>query len=211
VERLYEDGLLKDGTFAHGIWLSDEDVANLGEQNAAIAHCPVSNQYLATGVIRLKDLLQAGAVVGLGSDGSCCGNQDLILGMRAAVNLQRIHTLDPTTSTAEEVFELATINGARYTGIDTGQLMPGKLADLVVVNLDDHNSKPFNRALGSLVYNGSGSDVEMTIIGGEIVYDNGKFMNVDEVSIQEEVQTRADEMFERLGLEKYRTHWNKQP
>ena len=211
VEKLHKEGLLKDGTFAHGIWLSDEDVARLGEQEAAIAHCPVSNQYLATGVIRLKDLLQAGVIIGMGSDGSCCGNQDLILGMRAAVNMQRVHTLDPTVSTAEEVFELATVNGAKYTGIEAGQLVPGKLADLVVISLEGHNSKPFNRALGSLVYNGSGSDVEKTIIGGEIVYDNGKFTNVDEDAIREEVQARADGLFERLGLEKHRMHWNKQP
>jgi 5-methylthioadenosine/S-adenosylhomocysteine deaminase len=211
VEKLSKEGLLKDGTFAHGIWLSDEDIALLGEQEAAIAHCPVSNQYLATGVIRLKDLLQAGVIIGMGSDGSCCGNQDLILGMRTAVNMQRVHTLDPTVCTAEDVFELATVNGAKYTGIDAGQLMPGKLADLVVINQEGQNSKPFNRALGSLVYNGSGSDVEMTIVGGEIIYENGIIKNVDEISIKEEVQRRADELFERLNLENYRTHWNKQP
>ncbi len=211
VERLDVDGLLEDGTFAHGIWLSDKDIARLGEKQVGIAHCPVSNQYLATGVIRLKELIKAGAVVGMGSDGSCCGNQDLILGMRTAVNLQRVHNLSPTASNAEEVFELATVNGAKYAGIEAGQIAPGKLADVVVINQEGHHSKPFNRALGSLVYNSSGWDVEMTIIGGEIVYDNGKFMNVDEISIREEVQTRSDEMFERLGLEEYRMHWNKEP
>lgn len=211
VEKLSQDGLLRDGTFAHGIWLSDDDIAHLGEQKSAIAHCPVSNQYLATGVMRLRDLQDAGVVIGLGSDGSCCGNQDLILGMRTAVNLQRVHTLDPKASTAEEVFELATVKGAEYTGIDTGQLISGKLADVVVIGQERSNSKPFNRALGSLVYNGSGADVEMTIIGGEIIYEKGKFNNVDEISIKEEVQRRSDELFERLGLENYRKHWIKQP
>ena len=211
VERLYKDDLLEDGTFAHSIWLDDKDIEMLGETEAGIAHCPVSNQYLATGIMRLRDLRSSGAVVGLGSDGSCCGNQDLILAMRSAVILQRVNTLDPTAAIAEDAFEMATINGARYAGIDAGQLVPGKLADLVVIGLDEPNSSPFNRALGSLVYNGSGSDVEITIVGGEIIYENGTITNVDEISIQEEVQRRADELFDRLGLEKYRTHWNKQP
>ncbi|MFV1950023.1 MAG: amidohydrolase family protein, partial [Anaerolineales bacterium] len=211
VEKLNEDGLIEDGTFAHAIWLSDQDVEMLGDAQAGVAHCPVSNQYLATGVIRLKDLSDSGVVVGLGSDGSCCGNQDLILAMRAAVILQRVNTLDPTAATAENALEMATVNGARYAGIDAGQIAAGKLADLVVIGMDEPGTKPFNRAVGSLVYNGRGSDVEMTIVGGEIIYENGKLTNVDEISIKEEVQKRADELFERLGLEKYRTHWNRQP
>lgn len=211
VERLHKDGLIKDGTFAHAIWLSNQDIEMLGDSQAGIAHCPVSNQYLATGVMRLRYLRASGATVGLGSDGSCCGNQDLILAMRAAVILQRVNTLDPTEATAEGAFEMATVNGAKYAGINAGQLIPGKLADLVVIGLDESHGRPFNRALGSLVYNGRGSDVEMTIVGGEIIYKNGKYTNVDEISIKEEVQKRADEIFERLGLENYRTHWNKQP
>jgi 5-methylthioadenosine/S-adenosylhomocysteine deaminase len=211
VEKLNHDDLLRDGTFAHAIWLSDQDIQTLGEADAGIAHCPVSNQYLATGIMKLRDLQAAGAVVGLGSDGSCCGNQDLILAMRSAAILQRVNNLDPTVATAEQVFEMATVNGARYAGIDAGQIEPGKLADIIVIGMDRPNTKPFNRALGSLVYNGSGADVEMTIVGGEIIYENGTINNVDEISIKEEVQRRADELFERLGLENYRVHWNKQP
>jgi 5-methylthioadenosine/S-adenosylhomocysteine deaminase len=211
VEKLNQDDLLRDGTFAHAIWLSDQDIQTLGEADAGIAHCPVSNQYLATGIMKLRDLQAAGAVVGLGSDGSCCGNQDLILAMRSAAILQRVNNLDPTVATAEQVFEMATVNGARYAGIDAGQIEPGKLADIIVIGMDRPNTKPFNRALGSLVYNGSGADVEMTIVGGEIIYENGTINNVDEISIKEEVQRRADELFERLGLENYRVHWNKQP
>jgi 5-methylthioadenosine/S-adenosylhomocysteine deaminase len=187
--------------------LDDEDIELLGETRAGIAHCPISNQYLATGIMRLRDLRSAGAVVGLGSDGSCCGNQDLILAMRQAVLLQRVHTLDPTIITAEDALEMATLEGASYVGIDAGQLVPGKLADLIVISLEAPQTRPFNRALGALVYNGRGSDVEMTIIGGQIVYENGHSTMVDEVSVMEEVQARADELFDRLGISNFRTHW----
>lgn len=207
VEWLHREGLLKDGTFAHSIWLDDKDIELLGEAHAGIAHCPVSNQYLATGIMRLRDLRSAGAIVGLGSDGSCCGNQDLILAMRTAVLLQRVNTLDPTIATAEDALEMATVEGARYVGIDAGQLMPGKLADLAVINLEAPQTRPFNRALGALVYNGRGSDVEMTIINGKIVYEDGHCTMVDEIAVMQEVQARADELFERLELERFRTHW----
>jgi 5-methylthioadenosine/S-adenosylhomocysteine deaminase len=207
VEWLNAEGLLEDGTFAHSIWLDDMDIELLGETHAGIAHCPVSNQYLATGIMRLRDLRSAGAVVGLGSDGSCCGNQDLILAMRHAVLLQRVNTLDPTIVTAEDALEMATLEGARYVGIDAGQLVPGKLADLVVIGLDAPQTRPFNRALGALIYNGRGSDVEMTIINGKIVYEDGHHTMIDEIAVMEEVQARANELFDRLGINNFRTNW----
>jgi 5-methylthioadenosine/S-adenosylhomocysteine deaminase len=207
VEWLYAEGLLEDSTFAHCIWLDDKDIEMLAESNSGIAHCPVSNQYLATGIMRLPDLRSAGAVVGLGSDGSCCGNQDLILAMHQAVLLQRVNTLDPTIVMAEEVLEMATIGGARQVGINAGQLVPGKRADLAIIGMDAPQARPFNNAIGHLVYNGRGSDVEMTIIGGQIVYEDGRCTMIDEAAVMNEVQARSDELFERLGISQFRSHW----
>ena len=157
--------------------------------------------------MRLKDLLTSGAVIGLGSDGSCCGNQDLILAMNQAVLLQRVNTLDPTEVLAEEAFEMATIGGARQVGIDAGQLAPGKRADLAIISLDAPHVRPFNNAIGHIVYNSRGSDVVMTIIGGQIVYEDGRFTMVDETAVMEEAQVRANELFERLGLGHFRDSW----
>ncbi|MBK5108317.1 MAG: amidohydrolase [Anaerolineales bacterium] len=205
VEWLHEENLLEDGTFAHCIWLDDKDIELLGDSHSGIAHCPVSNQYLATGIMRLPDLRSAGAVVGLGSDGSYCGNQDLILAMHQAVLLQRVNTLDPTILIAEEALEMATIGGARQVGINAGQLEPGKRADLAIIGMDAPQARPFNNAIGHLVYNGRGSDVEMTIIGGQIVYEDGRCTMIDEAAVMEEVQARSDELFERLGINQFRS------
>jgi 5-methylthioadenosine/S-adenosylhomocysteine deaminase len=207
VEWLHAEGLLEGGTFAHCIWLDDLDIEILGETHSGIAHCPVSNQYLATGIMRLKALRNSGAVVGLGSDGSCCGNQDLILAMHQAVLLQRVNTLDPTEVLAEQAFEMATIGGARQVGINAGQLAPGKRADLVVIGLDVPQARPFNNPIGHIVYNSRGTDVDMTIIGGQIVYEDGRFTLVDEFAVMEEAQARADEIFERLSLGYFRNNW----
>jgi 5-methylthioadenosine/S-adenosylhomocysteine deaminase len=207
VEWLNAEGLLEGGTFAHCIWLDDKDIEILGDTRSGIAHCPVSNQYLATGIMRLHDLRAANAVVGLGSDGSCCGNQDLILAMHQAVLLQRVNTLDPTIVMAQEALEMATIGGARQVGINAGQLAPGKRADLAIIGLDAPQARPFNNAVGHLVYNGRGSDVEMTIIGGQIVFEDGRCTMLDEEAVMEEAQARADELFERLGINQFRSHW----
>ena len=207
---MHQEGLLEGATLAHGVWLDNQDIEYVGEAHTGIAHCPISNEYLASGVIRLRELRSAGAVVGLGSDGSCVGNQDIIQAMRHAVLLQRVHTLDSTSVTAEDVMEMATLDGARYIGIEAGQLAPGKLADLVVLGLEAPQAKPFNHALGAVVYHGRGSDVEMTIVGGEIVYEDGRCTMIDEAAVIEEAQARADEVFDRLGLTRFRTHWKKQ-
>ncbi len=207
VEWLHKEGLLEGATFAHCIWLEDKDIELLAEARSGIAHCPVSNQYLATGIMRLPDLKSANAVIGLGSDGSCCGNQDLVQAMRHAVLLQRVNTLNPTIVTAQEALEMATLGGARQVGIDAGQLAPDKQADLAVINLDAPQTKPFNNAVGTLVYNGRGSDVETTIIGGQVVYEDGCCIMVDEIAVMEEVQARADELFDRLELDHFRVHW----
>jgi 5-methylthioadenosine/S-adenosylhomocysteine deaminase len=207
VEWLNAEGLLEDGTFAHSIWLDDKDIEILGDTHTGVAHCPVSNQYLATGFMRLKDLKTAGAIIGLGSDGSCCGNQDLILAMHQAVLLQRINTLDPTIVMAEEAFEMATIGGARQVGINAGQLAPGKRADLAIISLDAPQARPFNNAIGHLVYSSRGSDVEMTIIGGKIVYEEGHCTMIDEAEVMDEAQARADELFERIGISQFRKNW----
>jgi 5-methylthioadenosine/S-adenosylhomocysteine deaminase len=207
VEWLHTEGLLVDGTFAHCIWLDDQDIEILGDSRAGIAHCPVSNQYLATGIMRLKDLRKSGAVIGLGSDGSCCGNQDLVLAMHQAVLLQRVNTLDPTEVLSEEAFEMATIGGARQVGINAGQLAAGKRADLAVMGLEAPQARPLNNVISHIVYNSRGTDVDMTIIGGQIVYKDGHFTQVDERAVMEEVQARADELFKRLGLNYFRNSW----
>lgn len=128
IDWLFDEGLLGGGgTIAHSIWLDDSEVERMGDAGGRVSYNPTSNEYLASGVLRLRDLRDAGAVVGLGTDGPGCGHrQDLFEQIKQAMLLQRVHTLDPTVSKAEEAFELATREGARYLGIDAGVLAPGQ-------------------------------------------------------------------------------------
>jgi 5-methylthioadenosine/S-adenosylhomocysteine deaminase len=209
VEWLHREGLLgRGGTIAHAIWLDDAEVEAIGATGTGVSYNPISNQYLASGVLRLRDLRSAGAVVGLGTDGPGCGHrQDLFEQIKQSMLVQRMHTLEPTSSKAEEAFELATREGARYLGIDAGALAEGKLGDVVVVDLQRPHLRPLNRAVATLAYAARGSDVVMTIVGGEILYEDGACTRVDEAEVMAEAQARADAVVARAGLEALRTPW----
>ena len=209
VEWLASNGALGPGaTLAHATWLRDEEVALLGDTATGVAHLPVSNEYMPYGVMRLGDLRRAGAVVGLGTDGSACGHrQDPFEQMKMAVLLQRVHALEPTASTAEEALELATREGARYLGIDAGQIAAGRLADLAVIDLQRPHLTPRHRAVSALVYSATPADVVMTIVGGEVIYENGACTRVDEAAVMAEAQARAEDVVRRAGLEGLRQPW----
>lgn len=212
VDWLYDEGLLGGGaTLAHMIFLSDREVERVGETATGIAYCPVSHEYMGLGVMRLRDLRGARAAVGLGYDGASGHRQDMFEQMKQAILLQRVETLEPTVSTAEEAFELATLGGARYLGVESGQLAPGKLADVVVVNLRRPHTTPWHRTVAALVYSARGSDVEMTIVGGRVVVENGRSTTVDEDEVRKEAQARADELIERRGLDGLRAPWRRRP
>ena len=209
VDWLNDEGLLGRGaTIAHGIWLDDREVERMGASGSGVSYNPTSNQYLASGCMRLRDLRDAGAIVGLGTDGPGCGHrQDLFEQMKQSVLLQRVTAREPTVSNGEEAIELATREGARYMGVDAGVLGPGMLADVVVVALDRPHTTPLHRTVAALVYSARGSDVWMTIVGGEVVYEEGRCLKIDEDDVMSEARTRAAELVARAGLGSLAVPW----
>ena len=202
VEWLQREGLLdENATLAHAIWLDDSEVASVGAAGASAAHNPTSNAYLASGYMRLPELHAAGAVIGLGTDGPSCGHrQDLFECMKQAIFVQRLRTLEPTSVRCEDALEMATREGAKLADIDAGVLAEGKLADIVVVGLDRPHLQPLHRAVSTLVYSARGSDVDFTIIGGQVVFEKGRCVLIDEAAVMIEAQRRAEELVERAGF-----------
>lgn len=195
VAWLAHQGLLSERTtLAHAIWLDDDEVSALGDHRSTAVHNPVSNQYLASGVIRLGALQAAGANVALGSDGIAVTGQDMFEAMKAGVLLQRVHHLDPTATTVEQFLEMAAIGGSTMTGFDAGVLEPGRLADLAVLDIDKIRHTPWNRPVASIVHCGRAADVDMTIVGGQIIVAEGRSTLVDE----DEVRSRAAEAAQSL-------------
>jgi cytosine/adenosine deaminase-related metal-dependent hydrolase len=199
-----EVGLLTPRTvLAHAVWLTDRDIATLGKTWTNISHCPSSNAKLASGIARVPEMLNKGVNVALGCDGGPSNNSyDMIREMRLAAYIHKVRLSDPMTMPAETVLEMATVRGARAIGMGDklGTLEPGKLADMVLVNLDSIDMVPNNNHVSDLVYAGSGADADTVIIDGQIIMKHRTVKTLDERDIIQQARERASALLERTGL-----------
>ena len=208
VEWLSRAGLLGPrATLAHAIWLDDGEVAAMGDADACALHLPVCNQVVSSGVMRLKELVEAGATVALGTDGTAVAGQSMFEAMKSAYTLHRLSRMDPTWPPSETLLELACRHGARVLGKPVGVIEQGALADLVVIDLQSPRFQPAHRPVAMLTTLGHGSDVRDVIVNGDVVVRRGVSTRVD----QAEVIAKADEAAERVakaaGLEPLRAGW----
>ncbi len=167
---------------AHGVWVSDAEIELLARSGAQVVYNASSNQVLASGVANVGRMRQAGVPLALGGDGPASNDSlDMFAEMKAAVLLQRVHTLDPLALGAADVFEMCTEGGARVLGIERlGRLEPGWLADVVGVRHAGNPSlTPVYNPVESLVYCGSGRDVALTVVNGRVVYRDGRWPTID--------------------------------
>jgi 5-methylthioadenosine/S-adenosylhomocysteine deaminase len=165
----------------HCVWLDDEEVALMGARRAALAYCPSSNMFLGDGVTRLPELRRAGVRVGLGTDGGCTNNRLSVFGeMRMAALLQRVRLLDGGALDAATAFDLGTRSGADILGLEAGTIAPGRLADLVAVDLGDASMHPPVDILKSVVFAMSDRAVTDVWVHGRRVVDQGRLATLDE-------------------------------
>jgi 5-methylthioadenosine/S-adenosylhomocysteine deaminase len=181
---------------AHGVQLSDDDIALLAERDAAVAHCPGSNAKLAAGIARVTALRRAGVRVGLGTDGPASGDDlDLWAQARLAGMLARVTSGDAAALTAAELLVMATRDGAAAIGRDDlGALEPGRWADLVHVSLDDAAFvAPDDDAqlLSNLVWAGGSRLVRDVWVAGEQVLAGGEPTRVDRAATTADVRAVA--------------------
>ncbi|MCW2278430.1 amidohydrolase [Heliophilum fasciatum] len=182
---------------AHCVHLNEKERAILVEKGVGIAHNPVSNMKLASGVAPVEALRQAQAILALGTDGAASNNNlDLIEEMRQAALLQKVHLLDPLALPAYEALEMATIGGARALRWDDeiGTLEVGKRADLITINLQQPHLCPDHDPVSRLVYAAKGADVATVLVNGRILVDQGRLTCMDE----EEVMAKATAAAYRL-------------
>ncbi|MDV3253728.1 amidohydrolase [Devosia sp. BK] len=176
-------GLLDERSIlAHCIWLDDEEIELLAETGASVAHNPVSNAKLASGIAPIPAMRQAGIVVGLGTDSTVSNNSlDIFQEMKASILLQRASSLDAHITDAADAFAMATREGARVLGWQDaiGTLVPGKQADLVVLDLDHPLGNTAQRVLSDIVYKAGPQHVREVMVAGSTIYADGRFSNID--------------------------------
>ena len=173
-------------TLAHCVWLTAEEQKHLRETHTRVAHCPSANFKLASGTAKVPELLKQGIVVGLGADGAPCNNNlDIFVELRLAALIHLPRT-GPTSLSAMEALELATLNGAKALGLEgeIGVLQEGARADVISVDLSKAHATPNSSdPVSTLVYAGQGSDVRDVIVNGEVLMRQRRMQQVDEQAI----------------------------
>lgn len=176
-------GLLSEKTVAaHCVHLSDEDIELLAARGVNVAVNTVSNLKLGNGIARVPDMLKAGINLCLGTDGASSNNSLSMLREMQLVSL--VHKgvrEDPLAVTARDAFAMATVNGARALGLGgkTGEIAPGRLADLAIFDLDTPALNPLGDPCAALCYSSAGVNADTVIINGKIVLQDGEFTLID--------------------------------
>jgi len=179
---------------AHAVWLTSKEIRMLAKSDTKVCHCPASNMKLASGIAKVPEMLQAGITVSLGCDGGPSNNcYDMIHEMKLAALLHKVHSLDPPVMPAEAVIEMATVHGSEAIGLsnEIGAIMPGKKADIVLVDFKKPHLTPLHNPVSHMVYAANGSDVHTVIVDGKILMENRIVKTIDEQRVLEEAEERG--------------------
>ena len=205
---LHEQGILDERTtLAHGIWFDEEEIALLGHAKATVIHNPISNQYLASGIINLAALMAAGANVTLGTDGTAVAGQNMFEAMKSAHMLQHMRELNPESANAELVLCMATRNGGRMLRKNLGLLRAGALADFVMLDMKGIHHQPMPRPVCSLTLSTRASDVRHVVANGDVVVENGRSTKVDQDKIIADAVQASSALIDRAGISELVVDW----
>ncbi len=195
VRHLDHLGLLDARTLlAHVVHPDAEEIEILARSGAQVAHNPVSNLKLASGIAPVPAMMAAGVGVSLGTDGAVSGNDmDMWLALRLAGMLHKGASADASVMPRADVLRMATAAGARALGVADrlGTLEVGKAADMVVVGLDGPHAVPLFDPVTHLVYAANRHDVRDVFVGGRQVVDRGRLTGVDLADIRDRVTALA--------------------
>jgi len=182
---------------AHGVWVSEAEIAMLKQRGVGVAHNPESNMKLASGVAPVTGYLRAGVAIGLGTDGAASNNDmDMFEAMRVASLLHKLQTADPRALGAATALEMATMGGARALGMDRliGSLERGKRADLIVVETRSARQTPLYDPVSHLVYTTRGDDVRHTVVHGRVLMRDRKVLTIDTAAVLAEARAWAEKV-----------------
>ncbi|MDD5018408.1 MAG: amidohydrolase, partial [Eubacteriales bacterium] len=176
---------------AHCVWVSERDMEIMARKHASVMSCPGSNLKLGSGIARISKMLEHGVNVSCGTDGAASNNNlSMMEEMTLLALLQKGVCQDPSLIPAKAALKIATVNGAKALGLGdvTGSLEPGKQADIIVLSTEGLRYCPGADLLNHMIYSGSDADVVLTMVGGDILYENGKitYADIDEIKAKAE-------------------------
>lgn len=180
----------------HCVHMTPEDIRIMKEKGLYAVSNPASNMKLASGIAPISDYLKAGVPVALGTDGPASNNcLDMFREMFLVTGLAKVREKDASAVDAMEVLKMATVNGAMAMGLkEADVLAEGKLADIIMIDLQKPNMQPINHIAKNVVYSGSKQNIKMTMIHGKILYRDGMFFVG---KTPEEIYKKSNEIIEK--------------
>ena len=183
VQYLNSLGVLDDKTIvAHCVHFTEKDAEIFAEKQSVAVHNPCSNMKLASGVFKIGLMKEKNVRMTLGTDG-CSSNNNLsmIEEMKFASLLAKVSNQKPDILTAEQIFEMATINGAKAYNINAGKIKEGMLADCILVDLNNERMTPNYNTIYNIVYSADSSSIDTVICNGRVLMENHHVENEEEV------------------------------
>ena len=210
IELLDEIGMLRPTlNIGHGNFISDNrnlnyavkrDLKLMGAAGASVSHCPINIARRARTLNNWKKYKEAGVNMSIGSD---TYPRDMIMNMRTASYMGKIMSDTYFAATAGEIFEAATLGGARSVGRDDlGKLAPGALADIIIIDFAGRNSLrygPVRDPIKSLIDCGVGDDVDTVIVDGKVCMENGNIPDVDIPKLMADAQAAGEMVWDTLA------------
>ncbi len=198
VEYLDSLGFLDERLIAaHCVWMTDKEIEILAQRRVGVSHCVESNLKLASGIAPVVKMINAGVKVTFGTDGAASNNDLNILSeMSTAAKLHKAVSEDPTVLNAKTVLCMATRWGAEVLGLGktTGSIEKGKAADLVIADIRKPHMIPLYDIYSHIVYAMRPSDVQIVMVNGKIVVNDGGLHSADE----EEILVKAREWQKKI-------------
>lgn len=201
VELLESIGFLdKNVLAAHAVWLTKGEIRTLAKYDVKVSHNPVSNLKLASGgVMPYPEMKEYGILVTLGTDGVASNNSfDMFEEMKVFAISQKNHRWDPTIAKAEEVFKVATENGAKALGFKAGRIEKGYLADLTLIDINSPHLKPLHDPITLAVYSMRAGDVDGLIVNGKPLMIDKEILTVNEEKVMKKAEKKAFELYEKV-------------
>lgn len=194
VKWLDQIGILdKNAQIVHAVWIDEEEIQLLVNSGATVVHCPVSNAVLGSGIAPVRKFLDKGINVRLGTDGPASNDtQDCFENMKMAVCLARANTLDANNINCRQALNMATANH---------ELIPGKNADLIFVDLENLHSAPVQDLDSALVLCAKGEDVDSVMVDGEFLMQNKKIVKFDQEILIKECNKAINSLRKRAGID----------
>ena len=204
IQVLEMTGILEGQTLiAHGCGILPADVEVLRPYAAhvGVAHCPKTYMKLAAGLTPIPALRAAGVSIGLGTDGAASNNTlDIWESLRMMALSQKTKANDPEVMPVGEALDIALRGSAASLGLGDklGQLVPGYLADIALVDLSGAHHQPLHSMTANLVYSARASDVQTVIVNGKVIMRDRQLLTIDKAEIIRQVHKNMDRLAQRV-------------